>query len=131
MGNTVKDFLEKVKSTASIAGEAAGRTLDTAGKKASDMWEITRLNLQISDLQHDINKNMQSIGQLVYSAHLDPNTDTDSVDDLLATVDKDQNAIQEINQRINELKQIKICAKCSQKLSRDDRYCRYCGTSME
>ncbi len=130
MSDTVKNFIGKVKSTAAVAGEAAGRTLDSAGKKAGELWEITRLNLQAAELNGDIGKLMQRMGELVYSAHLDPNADTDSVDEMLAEVDEKKKAIKDINDRVAELKQLKICPRCELTLNREDRFCRKCGESL-
>lgn len=131
MDHSVRSILEKIKTTASIAGEAAGRTLDSAGKKAGEMWEITRMNLQISELHSDINKIFVKIGDLVYRAHLDPNTDTECVDEMLAAVDEKKATIRDIQDRIAALKQLKLCKRCSQTLSLEDKFCRFCGASME
>lgn len=127
MNDSVKNFLGKVKSTAAVAGEAAGRTLDSAGKKAGELWEITKLNLQSSELSGEINRLMQKMGELVYAAHLDPNTDTDSVDEMLESIDEKKKAINDIARRVAELKQQKLCPRCNMASARSDNYCRSCG----
>lgn len=130
MNDTVKELLGKVKATAGKAGEAAGRTLDQAGKKAGELWEITRLNLQMADLQRDIDEVLRKIGKIVYSAHLDPNANTEEVEGMLTLLDGMKSEMSDIRQRIKELRQIKACPSCEKKLNKEDAYCRHCGTKL-
>ncbi|MDR0248876.1 MAG: hypothetical protein LBI44_04370 [Oscillospiraceae bacterium] len=130
MNERVRLILEHVKSAAHSAGEAAGRTWDSAKTKTGEIWEVTKLNLHISDLQQRITETYQDIGELVYRAHREPNTDTEAVDDLLASIDELNESAQQLRERVAELKQIRYCPGCDKQLNREDEYCRFCGRKL-
>lgn len=130
MNETVNTLFEKVKTTAKTAGRVTGQALDQAGKKAGEQLEIVKLNLQISDCEKTIETKLQTIGRLVFDAHLDPNTDTEYVDSILADVDELYAEIRDITVRIADLKQVCICPQCNKTLSKEDKYCRHCGKEL-
>ena len=55
-----KDLSEKAKTTAKLVGE-----------KSSDMVEVGKLRIQISNLENDIRRTKTEIGQIFYNAYVD------------------------------------------------------------
>ena len=54
MDPNVKAILERAKATATAAAEKAGKMADVATRKAGDMATMTKLNLQIFDMNTEI-----------------------------------------------------------------------------
>ena len=65
MEQKIKELLEKVKITASTAAEVAGKAADAATKKAGEIAGVTKLNLQVFDLNTDIELLFKDIGKSV------------------------------------------------------------------
>lgn len=130
MNESVKNILEKVKETTKSAGNAAGKSLEAAGKKAGEVWEITRLNVQINDIVCRIEREQQKIGAMVYSSHIDPETDNSEIDDILVGIDEMYNQIDMLKAKIAEIKQLAVCKKCGKTVNKQDEYCKYCGGNI-
>ncbi len=132
MEEKVKDILEKVKLSATAAGEFAASTAEAAGKRASEVVEVTKLNLQIFDLGNEISALYKQIGELVYKAHDDADADTGSIEEWLILIDEKKSAIEEIKQRILAFKHSKKCPnpECGRDCEKSDAFCPKCGTQL-
>ena len=56
MDDKVKDLLDRIRGTASVAADAAAGTARVAGKKAGQMVDVAKLNVQLFDLNGDYNE---------------------------------------------------------------------------
>lgn len=131
MNDAVKNVLDKVKATAVVAGGAAGRAVDQAGKKAGELWEITKISMRINELKEEMESYYKKIGELVFQTHHDPNCDNACVDEWLVKMDEIEQEIAELREKMTDLKQVRLCPECGKKLDREDSFCRYCGKGME
>lgn len=132
MDEKVKDILEKVKLSATAAGEFAASTAEAAGKRAGEVVEVTKLNLQIFDLNNEISALFKQIGELVYKAHDNADADTSSIEEWLALIDEKKNTVSEIKQRILGFKHSKKCPnpECGRDCEKNDTFCPRCGTQL-
>lgn len=131
MNESVRELFEKVKQTANQAGQVAGRTFDSAKVKAGELWEITKINGQISNLGLQQGEVLREIGQMVYDAYKDPNTNTDQVDELLEAIDKIKSETAELRRRAMEIKQVRVCSGCGLECALEDRFCKNCGEDLQ
>ena len=88
MDPNVKLILERAKATATYAAEKAGKMADAATKKAGDMAALTKLNLQIFDLNTDIDGLYKDLGRIVYLAHVGDESFVADLDDKFAQIDE-------------------------------------------
>ena len=131
MNEKVQSVFENVKTTALAAGQVAGQTLDSAGKKFNKQVEIVRANNQISDLNKNADDLCLEIGRLVYSAHIDPESDPkEKVDELLGKLDEKYGQIRDLQNRVNDTREGKTCPGCSKSLDVNDDFCRFCGKAL-
>lgn len=130
MDERVKDLLERVRQTAEVVGEVAGTTARYAGKCAGNLVDLTKLNLQIFDLNSEVSELLKSAGQIVYQAHLGENTDDDALAAILSQLDVKNAQVMELKERVSTLKNVKPCPACGEPCGREDRFCKACGASL-
>lgn len=65
MDEKIQMLLEKAKIYAGKTGQAA----ETAGRRATELAQSTRLNLQIFDLNTECEVLYKEIGKLMYDVH--------------------------------------------------------------
>ncbi|MCX7614310.1 MAG: zinc ribbon domain-containing protein [Clostridiales bacterium] len=130
MEQKVKEVLEKVKVTASIAAGAAGKAAEAAGRKAGEVVEITKLNLQIFDLNTEIEVLYKEIGKLVYNTHIGEEVLAEELDEKLALLDEKRAMIASIKEKVAERKTVNKCPNCGKDCDKDDSFCRTCGAQL-
>ena len=105
MNENVKELLESVKTKGAAAAEIAGKAASKTSKKAGEIWSITRLRMQVYDLNTELSNIYRQIGEIVYTAHIDINADTSDIDALLESAESKLRAIEVRRAKIEALKQ--------------------------
>ena len=131
MDDKVKDLLDRIRGTASVAADAAADTARVAGRKAGQMVDVAKLNVQLFDLTGDLNDILRQLGQVMYDTHLGRAPQEDSVGELLARADGLSEKIAEVKGRIADLRQTKACPACGAPCGKEDKFCRRCGAGLE
>ena len=130
MEDRVKELLERIRATASVAADAAADTARVAGKRAGQMVDVAKLNVQLFDLNGEFNDTLRQLGQVMYDTHLGQETGEDTVSSLLARADGIAMKIAEVKGRISDLRQTKPCPGCGASCGKEDLFCRRCGGSL-
>lgn len=130
MDNNVSMLLEKIKVVAEQTRTATVRVADKAGKKANEMAQATRLNLQIFDLNTECEVLYKEIGKVIYDIHQGAEIENDVVEEKLAKIDALQGRIEALREQLTSLKTVCICPSCGRQCSREDAYCSGCGTPL-
>ncbi|MDR0382088.1 MAG: zinc ribbon domain-containing protein [Oscillospiraceae bacterium] len=132
MDPKVKELLDRIRETASTAGGVAYYGLDAAGKKAGEVWDITKLKWKRTDLKADVYRLYRDVGEIVYATHAKPDAPTDALDSLLAALDEKHEAIEELTRRIEERRQGRVCPNrdCGAAVTAGDAFCRRCGATL-
>ena len=130
MDPNVKLILERVKATAIYAAEKAGKMADAATKKAGDMAALTKLNLQIFDLNTDIDGLYKDLGRIVYLAHVGDESFVADLDDKFAQIDEKLAKIAELREAIADTKTTVVCPGCGKECSKGDEFCSKCGHKL-
>lgn len=130
MDNNVSMLLEKIKVVAEQTRTEVVRAADKAGKKANEMAQATRLNLQIFDLNTECDVLYKEIGKIIYDIHQGAETGDDVVEDKLERLDDLQRRLDDLRDQLGELKTVCVCPKCGRQCSREDAYCAGCGAPL-
>ena len=88
MDDKVKDLLEKIRGAADVAADACADTARVAGRKAGQMVDVAKLNVQLFDLNGEFNDILRQLGQVMYNTHLGREAEGDPVSGLLARADE-------------------------------------------
>lgn len=130
MDERVKELLDRVRDTAATVSEAAETTARYAGKYASQMVDVAKLNMKIFDLKTDIGELLRGIGQVVYDAHLGRESDQNAVESTLKSLDEKYASIEELKVRIAVLRNARECPGCGAVCGRGDKFCKACGKEL-
>lgn len=130
MDDKVKNLLERVRGTASYAADAAADSARAAGKKAGQMVDVAKLNVQLFDLNGEYNDLLRQLGQVMYDTHRGEAPENDKVSGLLSQADEIAAKIAELKSRIADLKQAATCPACGEPCGKEDKFCRHCGGAL-
>ena len=130
MDDKVRELLDRVRGTAVGAADAANQTARVAGKKAGQMVDVAKLNVQLFDLNGEFNDVLRQLGQVMYDTHQGKAEDGDQVTVLLDRADELSGKIAELKDRIAALRQSKTCPACGAVCGKDDKFCRRCGENL-
>lgn len=130
MDQKLMELLEKIKATAATAAEAAGKAADVASKKASELAGVTKLNLQVFDLNTDIELLFKDIGKAVYLTHTGAEIEAEEIDAKIALIDEKYAKIAELRECIASKKTTFCCSNCGRECDKGDAFCSSCGAAL-
>ena len=114
------DFLNGAKNIVDVAEDKATKAFDFSKAK----YKSARLSKEISDLY-------KSLGSAVYSMMKSEYEDKELIDSLVSEIDIVKNELDEINARLENRKNKKICPACNTANEKDSVYCTRCGNRFE
>jgi len=129
MDDKVKELLDRIRDTAVITADAAVDTARMAVGRAGQMADVVKLNVQLFDLNGEFDAALKQLGQVMYDTHkgLEPVGDVKA---LLREADETAAKIEEVKTRVALLRQSKSCPSCGVMCSREDKFCRGCGSPL-
>lgn len=134
MDPKVRNLLEKVKVSATIiankTGKVATKAADVAGKKATEVVEATKLNLQVFDLNTETEILYKEIGKMVYDTHVGLEINQEDVDNKIQLVDEKLAKIAELKSKLDAFKASNKCPSCGRECDKDDAFCSDCGAQL-
>lgn len=130
MDEKVKALLDRVKGTASYAADAAADSARAAGKKAGQMVDVAKLNVQLFDLNGEYNDILRQLGQVMVDTHRGQAPEGALITSLLNQADDKNGRIAELKGRIADLKQAQTCPACGEPCGKSDKFCRSCGGKL-
>ena len=138
MDNNVKNLLDKVKNTANIVIGATGKAAQVAGKKAGELMESTKSNIEVFKLNGEIETAFKEIGQIVYATYKGEETPEGEIDKKLADIEKKYALIADIRDKSeknqDKAEQIqetaKKCENCGSECKPNDCFCSLCGHQL-
>ena len=130
MDDKVKALLDRVKGTANYAADAAADGARAAGKKAGQMVDVAKLNVQLFDLNGEYNDLLRQLGRVMYDTHKGQVAESAQVTELLARTDEKAGKIAELKSRIADMKQSQTCPACGAPCGKNDKFCRACGGKL-
>lgn len=126
MDDRMQMLLEKARVYAGKTGQAA----ESAGRKATELAQATKLNLQIFDLNTECEVLYKEIGKLMYDIHQGIEADEEEINSRLAKLDEKQVKIGALREQIGLLKSSIHCPTCGKLCSRTDAFCAACGGGL-
>jgi len=97
-------------------------------QRTGDIVEVSKLNLSIAQEKEKIAKVYSEIGKAVYEQY---KTGKDvGFGDKCAVIAEYERKIEELQQKIMEIKKVKKCPSCGTEVSADTAFCPKCGTKQ-
>ncbi len=130
MDDKVKELMDRIRGTASVAADACADTARVAGRKAGQMVDVAKLNVQLFDLNGEFNDILRQLGQVMYRTHQGQAPENDPLPELLSQADETAGKIADVKARIADLRQAQTCPGCGAPCGKDDLFCRRCGAKL-
>mgnify|MGYP002771440345 CR=1 FL=1 len=115
------DFFTKLGETLSDAGK-------DVSKKAKDITETTKLNLDIKSKEDYIRRQCTAIGRQYYELHKD---DQEPLFEEIPLIREAEEEIARMQRELAELKGQKICLSCGAVMEKEAQFCPSCGVKYE
>lgn len=122
------EWFEKVSD---FAKDAATKTARIAKDKSGEIYEITKLSIAISEAESKIDKLFKNVGILTYRDYENGFELSEDITSLLKDVDDKFKEIETMKAKINEIKSVKTCPKCSASNAKSANFCQNCGEILE
>ena len=119
------DFFEKL-------GKKATETFNSAAEKTNRIASETKLKFKINDCKSKIKDLYQDIGKVVYQKFvLDGNLEIKGdIEEQLSKISDFTKQIEEYEMQILELRDLKQCDSCKNKIDRSAKFCPECGAEQ-
>lgn len=117
--STLDDLFIKAKDLASAAGS-----------KAQEMAELAKLRLQAAQLRSDMDANYLKMGEIIYELKKAKTDNEDLIAMCIAEIESQHKELDELNAKINELKNEVKCPECMAANPISALYCSRCGASL-
>ena len=124
------ELINKVKASATVAGEYASKKAAKIGEKTSDAFNAGKLNVKLFDLNTDMDVIYKEIGKIIYASHAGEDTEAEALEAKLSQADEKMAEINEIKERIAKLSTSKKCPSCGKECENDVAFCSKCGGSF-
>lgn len=113
------DVVTNARSAAQAVGKAAGQFVD-----------MSKLRLNLAELNGEINKQYQALGQFVYEAHKAGNTDETGFAEKLAALDELYAQFAAVSAQLAALQNKVTCPACGKQVDVDAMFCCHCGMKL-
>jgi len=124
------ELVNKIRASATVAGEYAGKKASEIGGKTSDAFNVGKLNVKLFDLNTDMDVLYKEIGKIIYASHAGEDQDSQILEDKLAAADEKMAEIKKIKEKIASRTASKKCNACGKECENDAAFCSKCGTSF-
>ncbi len=116
---TFDDVVDKAKDIA-----------ECAGKKAEKVVEVSKLKLQVSQINSEVRHAYEKLGRAVYNMKKADYEDAGLIDSVTEEIDGLFSEKEKIELKIASLKNQVLCSTCGAKNSSDAVYCVKCGCRL-
>jgi len=122
-----KDFNETINQVVDTAKGTAAK----AGKKAGEVFEISKLKLKIYDVEGDIKSTYHQLGKLAADAYKGDKDIRDEIALHVAEIDAMNEKIADYKESIREIKKITKCTTCDKENPITSDFCSACGAKLD
>ncbi len=130
MDDKVRDLINRIRETATIAADAAEAAAKQVSQRTGETLEIAKLNMKVFDLNTEIGVSQREIGKIVYDTHRGRTADEEKLASILKGIDEKYEEIEACKTRISELKKSVTCQCCGELCGKGDQFCKKCGAPI-
>lgn len=101
------------------------------GKKAERLVDISKLRLNAAEINGDITKKYEALGRLVYDSVKADAKPEKLAEEYIAEIDGLYQRLDEVNEKINALRNKTACPVCGTQNADDALFCSQCGVKLK
>ena len=113
------DVITNAKSAAQAVGKVAGQFVD-----------MSKLRLNLAELNGEINKQYQALGQFVYESRKAGNVDETGLGEKFAALDELYAQFSAVSAQLASLQNKVTCPACGKQVETDSLFCSHCGMKL-
>jgi len=113
------DVITNAKSAAQAVGKVAGQFVD-----------MSKLRLNLAELNAEINKQYQALGQFVYESRKAGNIDETGLAEKYAALDELYAQFSAVSAQLASLQNKVTCPACGKQGDTDSMFCSHCGMKL-
>lgn len=99
-----------------------------AGMKTTSKWiEVGKLNMALNAAKLDLNDLYEQIGEIVYTNKMTDLNHNPELQELFHSVTQQKMKIKQIQNQLNQVREIRTCEQCGALLDEHSKYCPYCS----
>jgi len=117
-----------VKEIFSVVKKAAVDTANWSAKKSGEVVEITKIKFEITKLEGALKDTFYEIGTMCYEGH--KNGTALDYQEKFDFVEKTAEEIKELSKKLDEIKNVKTCPTCGEKVQSEAQFCFKCGKDL-
>lgn len=106
-------------------------TAKAAARKSGDIYEVTKLSMAIGLEEDRIDNVYTQIGKIAYDSFQKGEGSFDIFKEKFDIIKGYETNINDMKQKILEMKGLKVCPVCGAELDVDSSYCSKCGVKQE
>ncbi len=129
------DFFGNLKGSLKGNLDNLGKTLsDTAeavSKKTKEEVEVQKIKSQVRGMERAKERDFQDMGKMIYDKFKNGDVIDTVFVELCEAIQGREEAIEEANKKIADLKGLDVCPNCKEHVDADVVYCPKCGAKIE
>ena len=129
MNEKIYEIMEKVRQTATQAGDLAADVAYGVGTKATELLSVAKMNVRIVSLKNDVNTRFRELGELLYATHTGTPTESEILFAKMEEIDALKAEIAELEAALGREKKA-ACETCGAEIQEGDAFCRTCGDQL-
>lgn len=102
----------------------------TAGEKTGEFVELTKVKMEIADLEREMTSLYEGLGRLVYDGKQSGENVDELVDACIAQLDDQNEHLKELQEKLMESKNVVACKMCGALNENDAVFCNQCGEKL-
>ena len=101
---------------------------DKVAKKSNEIYEFSKVKLNIANIKSEIINNYKLLGKTVYEVQKNElSDDADRIEEIIKNIDELNEKLTELLSVLSTYKNEKICPKCNKNTDKDTLFCPACG----
>jgi len=126
----MEKFMDSLKKGFSVVCAETKKLSKTVAGKTSNLLDITKLNIALSDTDKKISEIYEQMGKSVYEKYSEGISITKEFDDMCAVIDEFIVEKESLKGQIAELKKSIPCPECGQNNDKENEFCAKCGAKL-
>jgi len=103
---------------------------EAVGRKAGKLVDVSKLHVAAAEVNAEITKRYQMLGQYVYENSREALTSDPEAMGQMAGLDELQAQLAAVNKELNDKQNKTVCPACGKQCSNTDIFCSVCGAKL-